>query len=50
MMPALKNTFVFLGDDIIDKTRENESLKDEKGSCDYKWLEKFTAETCKTVF
>ena len=37
MMPAFKQAFDLLGDDIVDSSTENESLKIKIGSYDEKW-------------
>ena len=38
MMPAIKKAFNLLGDDIIELSVENESLKNQIGEFDEKWL------------
>ena len=43
MMPAIKKAFNLLGDDILELHRENESLKNQNGSYDEKWLEESKA-------
>ena len=39
MMPAIKKAFNLMSDDIVELHTENESLKNEIGSYDEKWLE-----------
>ena len=39
MMPAIKKTFNLFGDDIVELSTENDSLKSKIGSYDEKWLE-----------
>ena len=43
MMPAIKEAFNRLGDDIVELNTENESLKNKIGSHDEKWLEESKA-------
>ena len=37
MMPAIKKAFHLLGDDIVDLSAENDSLKSKIGDYDEKW-------------
>ena len=39
MMPAIKNAFNLMGDDIVELSVENESLKNQIGDYDEKWLQ-----------
>ena len=39
MMPAVKKAFNLLGDDIVELSTENETLKSKIGTYDEKWLE-----------
>ena len=39
MMPAYKKAFNLMGDDIVELSVENESLKNQIGECDEKWLQ-----------
>ena len=39
MMPAIKKAFNLLGDDIVELSVENESLKNKIGEHDEKWLQ-----------
>ena len=38
MMPAIKNAFNLLGDDLVELSTENDALKSKIGSYDEKWL------------
>ena len=40
MMPAIKKAFDSKSDDLVELSTENDSLKNEIGSYDEKWLEK----------
>ena len=37
MMPSIKKAFDLMGDDSLDLSNKNESLKNEIGSYDEKW-------------
>ena len=39
MMPAIKKTFNWMGDDIVELSTENDALKIKIGSYDEKWLQ-----------
>ena len=39
MLPAIKKAFNLMGDDIVDLSVENESLKNQIGQYDEKWLQ-----------
>ena len=39
MMPAIKKAFNLMGDDIVELSVENESLKNQIGQYDEKWLQ-----------
>ena len=39
MTPAIKKAFSLMGDDIVELSVENESLKDQKGEYDKRWLQ-----------
>ena len=39
MMPAIKKAFNLLGDDIVELSTENDTLKNKIGDYDEKWLE-----------
>ena len=49
MMPAIKKAFDLLGDDIIELSTENESLKSKIGYYDEKWLEESKAKSFKQI-
>ena len=38
-MPAIKKAFNLMGDDIVELSVENESLKNQIGDYDDKWLQ-----------
>ena len=37
-MPAIKKTFDLMGDDVFELSTENETLKNQLGDYDQKWL------------
>ena len=39
MMPAIKKAFNLMGEDIVELSVENESLKSQIGECDAQWLQ-----------
>ena len=39
MMPAIKKAFNLMGDDIVEMSVENESLKNQIGDFDENWLQ-----------
>ena len=47
MMPAIKKAFNLLGDDIVDLSTENYTLKNQIGDYDQKWLEESKAKLLK---
>ena len=49
MMPAIKNAFIFLGDDIVELSTENDALKSKIGSYDEKWLEESQIKLLKQI-
>ena len=49
MMPAIKNAFNLLGDDIIELSVENDALKKQIGDYDQKWLEETKARLSKVI-
>ena len=49
MMPAIKNAFNLLGDDIVDLSTENDALKNQMGDYDQKWLEESKAKLLKDI-
>ena len=49
MMPAIKNAFNLLGDDMVELSTENETLKNQIGDYDQKWLEESNAKLLKQI-
>ena len=49
MMPAIKKAFILLGDDIVELSVENESLKNQIGDYDEKWLQESKAKLLKDI-
>ena len=49
MMPAIKKAFNLLGDEIVDLSTENETLKNQTGDYDQKWLEESKAKLLKDI-
>ena len=49
MMPAINKAFKLLGDDIVDISTENETLKIKTGRYDEKWLEESKAKLSKQI-
>ena len=49
MKQAIKNTFDLMGDDIVELSTENESLKNKLGSYDEKWLEESKTKLLKQI-
>ena len=49
MMPAIKKAFNLLGDDIIESHTQNETLKNQMGDYDQKWLEESKAKLLKQI-
>ena len=49
MIPAIKKVFNLLGDDIVDLSAENETLKNKIGVYDEKWLEESKAKLLKDI-
>ena len=49
MMPAIKKAFNLLGDDIVELSVENESLKNQIGQYDEKWLQESKAKLLKEI-
>ena len=39
MMPAIKEAFALMGNDIVDLSTENDALKEKIGDYDEKWLQ-----------
>ena len=49
MMPAIKEAFKLMGDDIVELIVENESSKNQIGEYDEKWLEESKAKLLKQI-
>ena len=49
MMPAVKKAFNSLGDDIVELSVENESLNNQIGEYDEKWLQESKVELLKEI-
>ena len=49
MMPAIKKDFNLMGDDIVEKHTENETLKNKIGYYDENWLEEFKLKLLKQI-
>ena len=49
MMPAIKKAFILLGDDIVNLSTKNESLKMKNGSYDEKLLEESKTKPLKHI-
>ena len=49
MMPAIKKAFNLLGDDKVDLSEENDTLKNKKGDYDEKWLGESKAKLLKDI-
>ena len=49
MMPAIKKAFNLMGDDIVEFSVENESLKNQIGDYDEKWLQESKAKLLKDI-
>ena len=49
MIPAIKEAFDLMGDDIVELSTENDALKDKIGSYDGKWLEVSNAKLLKQI-
>ena len=48
-MPAIEKAFDLMGDDIVNLSTETETLKNQIGDYDEKWLEKTKAELLKQI-
>ena len=49
MMPAIKKAFDLMGDDIVDLSAENETMKHQVRDYDQKWLEESKAKLFKQI-
>ena len=49
MMPAIKEAFTLMGDDIVDLSTENDDLKEKIGDYDEKWLQESKEKLLKDI-
>ena len=49
MMPAIKNAFNLMGDDIVELSVENKSLKSQIGEYDERWLQESKTKLLKEI-
>ena len=49
MMPAIKQAFTLMGNDIVDLSTENDALKEKIGDYDEKWLQKSKEKLLKDI-
>ena len=49
MMPAIKQAFNMMGDDIVELSAENDTLKSKIGDYDQKWLDESKAKLLKDI-
>ena len=49
MMPAIRKAFKLMGDDIVELSVGNESVKNQIGEYDPKWLEESKAKLLKDI-
>ena len=49
MMPAIKEAFNLMGNDIVDLSTENDALKEEIGDYDEKWLQESKEKLLKDI-
>ena len=49
MMPSIQKAFGLMGDGIVDLSTENETLKNQIGDHDQKWLEESKAKLLKDI-
>ena len=49
MMPAIKEAFTLMGNDIVDLSTENEALKEKIGDYDEKWLQESKEKLLKDI-
>ena len=49
MMPAIKEAFNLMGNDIVELSTENDTLKNQIGNYDEKWLEESKAKLLKNI-
>ena len=48
-MPAIRKAFDLMGDDIVDLSTENETLENQIGDYDERWLEECKAKLLKQI-
>ena len=48
-MPAIKEAFTLMGNDIVELSTENDTLKNQIGNYDEKWLEESKAKLLKDI-
>ena len=49
MMPAIKKAFNLMGDNIVELSVENETLKNQIGEYDEKWLQESKVKLSKEI-
>ena len=49
MMPAIKEAFTLMGNDIVDLSTENDALKETIGDYDEKWLQESKEKLLKDI-
>ena len=49
MMPAIKEAFTLMGNDIVDLSTENDALKEKIGEYDEKWLQESKEKLLKDI-
>ena len=49
MMPATKEAFTLMGNDIVDLSTENDALKEKIGDYDEKWLQESKEKLLKDI-
>ena len=49
MMPAIKEAFTLMGNDIVDLSTENDALKEKIGDYDEKWLQESKGKLLKDI-
>ena len=49
LMPAIKEAFTLMGNDIVDLSTENDALKEKIGDYDKKWLQESKEKLLKDI-
>ena len=49
MMPAIKEAFTIMGNDTVELSTENDTLKNQMGNYDEKWLKESKAKLLKDI-